>query len=258
VHSDWLHCTPQGTGEVCDWNNRITGLQTPFLIGEFQPWTELGANGGEITRKHFDIYNMYGWAATAWSYKTVAQTPQSGNGNTGWPWGLITNTTGFGNLNVSTASSAQIETWFRQFATQGLQTHSDIAFWMAYRPTVGANIEAEHFKSHRGTRIEPTTDVGGGFNSSYLDSTDFMTYPITIPQAGNYTLQYRVASPNGGVVILRRDGVDLVSTAVPVTGGFQNWQTVTASVFLQAGAQNLTVWVQTGGWNLNWWRLTPQ
>jgi endoglucanase len=258
VHSDWLHCTPQGTGEVCGWNSQITGLQTPFLIGEFQPWTELGANGGEITRKTFDIYNMYGWAATAWSYKTVAQTPQSGNGNSGWPWGLITNTTGFGNINVSTASAAQIESWFRQFATQGLQTHSDIAFWMAYRPAVNSNIEAEHFKTHRGTRIEPTTDAGGGFNSAYLDSTDFMTYPITIPQTGNYTLQYRVSSPNGGVAILGRDGVDLVSTAIPVTGGWQNWQTVTTSVFLQAGAQNLTVWVQTGGWNLNWWRLTPQ
>jgi hypothetical protein len=129
---------------------------------------------------------------------------------------------------------------------------------MAYRPTVGSNIEAEFFKSHRGTRMEPTTDVGGGFNSSYLDATDYMTYQVTIPQAGNYTLQYRVASPNGGVVILGKNGVDLVSTAIPVTGGWQNWQTVTTSVFLQAGTQEFTVWVQTGGWNLNWWKLTPQ
>jgi hypothetical protein len=71
-------------------------------------------------------------------------------------------------------------------------------------------------------------------------------------------LQYRVASPNGGVVILGKNGVDLVSTAIPVTGGWQNWQTVTTSVFLQAGTQEFTVWVQTGGWNLNWWKLTPQ
>lgn len=260
VHSDWLHCSPQGTGDVCAWNSQITNLSTPFLIGELQPWTELGRNGGEITRKTFDIYNMYGWAATAWSHKTVQQTPQGGSGNNGWPWGLITNTTGFGNINVSSASAAQIENWFRQFATQGLATHSDIAFWMAYRPTVGSNIEAEHFSSHRGTRIEVTTDSqGGDFNSSFLDATDFMVYQVTVPQTGVYNLQYRVASPNSsGIVILGRNGTDLATTAIPNTGGWQNWQTISTTVSLQAGTQPLTVWVQAGGWNLNWWRLTPQ
>jgi endoglucanase len=260
VHSDWLHCSPQGTGEVCDWNSQITNLQTPFLIGEMQPWTELGRNGGEITRKTFDIYNMYGWAATAWSYKTVQQTGHSGDGNNGWPWGLITNTSGFSNINVSTASAAQIESWFRQFATQSIVTHPDIAYWMAYQPAVGPTIEAEHFKTHRGTRIEVTTDPqGGDFNSSYLDATDFMTYQITVPQTGTYNLQYRVASPNtGGIVILGRDGVDLARTNIPNTGGYQSWQTISTTVNLQAGTQVLTVWVQSGGWNLNWWRLTPQ
>ena len=260
VHSDWLHCSPQGTGDVCDWNSRITGLQTPFLIGEMQPWTELGRNGGEITRKTFDVYSMYGWASTAWSYKTVQQSPQTGGGNTGWPWGLITNTSGFGNINVSTASATQIESYFRQFGTQGLATHSDIAYWMTYQPTVGNNIEAEHFKTHRGTRIEVTTDPqGGDFNSSYLDSTDFMTYQINIPQSGTYNLQYRVATPNsGGAVILGRNGVDLVQTSIPNTGGWQNWQTINTTVSLQAGTQSLTVWVQSGGWNLNWWKLTAQ
>lgn len=259
VHSDWLHCSPQGTGEVCAWAAGITNLQTPFLIGEFQPWTELARNGGEITRKTFDIYSMYGWASTAWSYKTTSQGGNTGDGNTGWGWGLVTNTTGYGNINVSTASAAQIESWFRQFATQGLSTHSDIAYWMGYQPTVGSNIEAEHFTSHRGTRIEVTSDpLGGDFNSSYLDSTDFMTYRINIPQTGTYRLEYRVASPTGGTVILGRDGVDLMSTTVPNTAGYQNWQTVSTTVSLQAGVQHLTVYVQAGGWNLNWWRLTPQ
>jgi aryl-phospho-beta-D-glucosidase BglC (GH1 family) len=258
VHSDWLHCSPQGTSEVCAWNASITNLQTPFLIGEFQPWTELSRNGGEITRKTFDIYSMYGWASTAWSYKTTSQSGNTGDGNTGWPWGIVTNTTGYGNINVSTASAAQIESWFRQFATQGLSTHSDIAYWMSYQPTVGSNIEAEHFTAHRGTRIEVTSDpLGGDFNSSHLDSTDYMTYRINMPQSGTYRLEYRVASPTGGTVILGRDGVDLATTTVPNTAGYQNWQTISTTVSLRAGTQFLTVYVQAGGWNLNWWRLTP-
>lgn len=154
-----------GTGEVCSWNTTIT--------------------------KTFDIYSMYGWASTAWSYKTTSQSGNNGDGNTGWPWGIVTNTTGYGDINVSTASAAQIESWFRQFATQGL--------W----------------------------------------------------------LEYRVASPTGGTVILGRDGVDLATTAVPNTAGYQNWQTVSTTVSLQAGTQFLTVYVQAGGWNFNWWRLTP-
>ncbi|MET0533363.1 MAG: carbohydrate-binding protein [Steroidobacter sp.] len=258
VHGDWLHCSPQGTGEVCGWNSTITGLQTPFLIGEFQPWTELGRNGGEITRKTYDIYSMYGWASTAWSYKTTTQTGNTGDGNSGWGWGLVTNTAGYGNINVSTASAAQIESWFRQFGTQGISTHSDIAFWMNYQPTVGSTIEAEHFTAHRGTRIEVTSDPqGGDFNSSYLDNTDYMTYRINVPQTGTYRLEYRVASPTGGTVILGRDGTDLAVTGVPNTGGYQNWQTISTTVSLQAGTQSLTVYVQAGGWNLNWWRLTP-
>jgi endoglucanase len=259
VHSDWLHCSPQRTGEVCDWQNRLNGLQTPFLVGEFQPWTALGANGGEITRKTFDIYNSMGWAATAWSYKTVSTTAHTGNGNNGWPWGLITNTSGFGTINVSTATAAQIESWFRGFATQSVVTHPDIAYWMAYQPRVGATIEAEHFKFHFGARIEATTDpIGGDFNASYLDTNDWMTYVITIPTTGWYNLQYRVASPGGGSVILGRDGTNLVTTPIPATGGWQTWQTVTSSVYLNAGTQSLTVWVAAGGWNLNWWMLTPQ
>jgi hypothetical protein len=105
-----------------------------------------------------------------------------------------------------------------------------------------------------------TTDPqGGDFNSSYLDSTDYMVYQITVPAAGTYNLQYRVAAPNsGGIVILGRDGTDLVRTNIPNTGGYQNWQTISTTVNLQAGTQSLTVWVQSGGWNLNWWKLTQQ
>lgn len=260
VHSEWLHCSPQGTGEVCAWRDKLNGLKTPFLVGEFQPWTALGRNAGEITRKTFDIYNMLGWAGTAWSYKTVSRGGHNGDGNGPWPWGLITNRTGFGTLNVSTASAAQIESWFRSFAGQALVTHPDIAYWMNYKPTVGSHIEAEHFSKHNGVRMEVTTDPSGGdFNVGWLDTGDSMTFPIEIPASGRYMLQYRVATPAaGGSVALARDNAELVATAIPATGGYQNWQTVTTAVNLNAGKQELTLRVKAGGWNLNWWSLTPQ
>jgi hypothetical protein len=45
---------------------------------------------------------------------------------------------------------------------------------------------------------------------------------------------------------------------VPNTGGWQNWQTVSITVNLQAGQQDLAIFVRKGGWNINWWQLTKQ
>ena len=261
VHSNWLHCSPTGTGETCDWNNRITSLDTPFFVGEFQPWTLLGAAGGQMLRKTYDIYNMYGWAATNWAYKTVSFGGSNGNPGS-WGWGMVTNSNNggtMGSINISTATVAQIENYFRSFASQALVRNAEITYWMNYRPTVGQRIEAEHFNAHAGVRMETTTDAGGGFNASHIDSNDWMTYPINIPSAGWYTVQYRVASPNStGQLVLSRNATDLVVNTVPNTGGWQNWTTISNSVYLEAGQQTLSIYVRNGGWNINWWSLTPQ
>ncbi|MGD8174923.1 cellulase family glycosylhydrolase [Marinimicrobium sp. ARAG 43.8] len=262
VHLDWLFCNSDSGGGTCDWDATINGRQVPFLIGEFQPWTELDANGGEITRKTYDIYNGLGWAATAWSYKTASPTAHNGDPNNGWPWGLITNTSGFNPINIDTASLPQIEAWFGQFATQSLSTHGDIAYWMDYQPTAGSGtIEGEHFRWHSGAAMEVTTDPqGGDFNAAYLDTGDWMVYRVNVPQAGNYRFEYRIASPNGGQVSASiHNGTPFSSTHIPATGGWQNWQTVSGpTVYLNSGEQDLSLYVSGGGWNLNFWRLVAQ
>lgn len=91
IHRDWLKCGQSGTGGVCDWNTRLTALNTPMLMGEFQPWQGAGASenglGGKIGRATYDIYASYGWASTSWSYKLV--TPEGGQGP--GKWGMVTN-----------------------------------------------------------------------------------------------------------------------------------------------------------------------
>lgn len=261
MHANWLHCNQDGTGESCTWRDKINGIQTPFLVGEFQPWTLLGSYGGQITRKTYDIYNMYGWAATNWAYKTTSNAGSNGNTDS-WGWGMVTNSSSGGtmsNIDVNSASSAQIESWFRSFATQPLVRNENIAYWMNWKPTVGSRVEAEMFNNHKGIRMETTTDTGGGFNAGSTDDTDWMSYPINIPTSGNYTLQVRVASPySGGQLVLSKNGADVGVVAVPNTGGWQNWQTVSITVNLQAGQQDLSVYVRKGGWNFNWWQLNAQ
>lgn len=87
VHRDWLTCGQNGTTGVCEWDEKIRQLDTPFLIGEMQPWAGLGELGGPVTRATFDRYNSLSWAATAWSYKVLSTNGGQGNGT----WGYVTN-----------------------------------------------------------------------------------------------------------------------------------------------------------------------
>lgn len=261
MHANWLHCNVNGTGESCDWNAKLTALNTPFLIGEFQPWTLTGSYGGQITRKTYDIYNMYGWAATNWAYKTVSYGGSNGD-TSSWGWGMVTNSSNggtFGALDVGSATNAAIENYFRNFATQPLVRNESIAYWMNWKAEAGQRIEAEMFSSHSGMRMETTTDAGGGFNVGNTDNNDWMTYPVNVPKTGWYNLQFRVASPyTGGQLVLSKNATDLAALTVPNTGGWQNWTTITGTAYLTAGQQDLSIFVRVGGWNINWWTLTPQ
>jgi len=262
VHADWLFCSAPTGSTTCEWAEQINIRQAPFLIGEFQPWTLLGQDAGEITRKTFDVYNAQGWAATAWAYKTTVTTAHSGNAESGWPWGLFTNTSGYGNINMSTASVNDIESWFSQFSTQTLAGHPDVNYWMNYQATAGnGTIEAEHFQQYSGVNIEVTSDpIGGDFNASYLDTADWMVYNVNVPSSGQYQLQYRVASPYGGTVSAsEHNGINFGDTQIPVTGGWQKWQTINGpTVYLSEGMHDLSLYVGEGGWNINWWQLVPQ
>ena len=258
MYADWLQCGTGDAREVCAWNTKLTALSTPFLVGEFQPWTLLGNYGAQMTRHTHDIFNMLGWGGTAWSYKTTSQAGWNGGG---WNWGMVTNSTAgaYGNLNVSTASAAAIEAYFRGFGTQALVKNEAMATWMNWKPTVGTRIEAEMFNNHVGMRVETTTDTGGGFNVGYTDNNDWMTYPINVPVSGAHTVQFRVASGfTGGQLVLSKNGADLALINVPNTGGFQAWTTVSATVQLTAGQQDLAIYSRVGGWNLNWWQLNKQ
>jgi len=128
-------------------------------------------------------------------------------------------------------------------------------------PTPTTNlIQAESYGSMNGVQLETTSDTGGGQNVAYIDQGDWMAYNnINFPVSGNYKLEYRVASPSGGTLSsdLNAGAVQLGNTAVPATGGWQNWTTVSRTVYINAGTYNFGVFAQTGGWNLNWIRITP-
>lgn len=129
-------------------------------------------------------------------------------------------------------------------------------------PPSSVFIQAESYGAMAGVQTEATTDSGGGLNVGYIDTGDWMAYyNVNFPTSGTYTVEYRVASLNGGGTLsadLNAGSIVLGSRSVPSTGGWQNWTTISQTVNVNAGTYNFGVFAQAGGWNLNWIRITKQ
>lgn len=140
VHRDWLQCASKGDGS-CEWNTRMTALNAPLFVGEFQPWADMDNElGGQITRASFDAYAKFGWAAAIWSYKMVSNNGGQGHGN----WGLVTNTAAakVPAVDFSTAPLAEIESLFKQFGSLPYEPHQEVMKWL------NSAVPPEPFKLH--------------------------------------------------------------------------------------------------------------
>jgi len=113
--------------------------------------------------------------------------------------------------------------------------------------------------------IEASADTGGGFNLGWVSAGEWLNYSVTVPAAGTYRVEVRVASPAaGGTFHLEVNGVNKTGPlSVPNTGGWQSWQTVLKTgVSLSAGPQIIRVVMDTNGsstnavGNFNWLRVT--
>jgi beta-glucanase (GH16 family) len=114
-------------------------------------------------------------------------------------------------------------------------------------------LEAENYAVQSGMQAEACSE--GGQDMGWIDANDWLVWNVNIPTAGTYTVQYRVASLNGGgVVQLENAGGSPVygSLSVPKTGAWQTWTTISHQVQLPAGQQQIAVKALAGGWNLNW------
>jgi beta-glucanase (GH16 family) len=110
------------------------------------------------------------------------------------------------------------------------------------------------YRPGEGVDLEPCSDAGGGYNAGWLNVGEWIEYTIHVPVAGDYTLDARVASQSaGGALHFTFNGVDKTGEmTVPVTGGWQNWTTITTMVSLTAGTQTLRVVVDSNGFNFNY------
>ena len=133
------------------------------------------------------------------------------------------------------------------------------AIYEAIMACVATNIpgtlQNENFCQMSGVQVETTSDAGAGKDVGYFDVGDWMAYRINVTKAGEYAVQYRVASNTTGASLRLETlggGTVYGTISVPNTGGWQSWQTITHNVQLPAGAINIAVATTTGGFNINW------
>jgi len=144
--------------------------------------------------------------------------------------------------------------------------------------SVPGTIEAEDFDTGYPGQGSQDSDIGnnggeyregdvdiessseGGFNVGWINSEEWLEYTIDVESAGEYLLEMRVASPQiGGPFRVEIDGVDATGTLLaPLTGGYQDWFTMSKEVALEAGPQVMRFTTEGGGgnFNLNWLRLS--
>jgi beta-glucosidase-like glycosyl hydrolase len=135
---------------------------------------------------------------------------------------------------------------------------------VAYNVT-SANGTANGYRSD-GIDLEATADTqdtsaaGGADDMGWTNAGQWFKYTVQVATAGSYTVSFRVASPYGitdALHIANAAGTNLTgAVAVPNTGGFETWTTVTASVTLPAGAQTLTVDQDSNGFNFHYLAFT--
>ena len=111
-----------------------------------------------------------------------------------------------------------------------------------------------------GVDIEPCSDFPtNGFDVGWIAAGEWTKYSVNISQGGSYNIDVRYASNQaGGKFVLRLDG-NIISSiiSVPVTGGWQNWQTMTLeNIQFPAGKHTLQTQFISGGFNLNYLLFT--
>lgn len=107
-----------------------------------------------------------------------------------------------------------------------------------------------------GTCSDPTTAAGTTcYNVGWVETGEWLAYDISVAQGGTFTLDLRVATPsNRKSLRVELDGqVLFAAVAIPNTGGYQKWTTVTTAPFeLSAGVHTVRIVANTTNWNFNY------
>ena len=217
---------------------------------------ETGENSDDWLKQNVDKLNAAGIGWAHWTYKRTSSDPNAALRRINPPYltdgvsamSAVLNNIKFANTVVNSGPLAAVD------PRRGTSTSCS-----GTNVAVPGTIQAESFCAQTGIQVETTTDTGGGQNVGYIDANDWMAYRISVPTAGTYTVSYRVASQSGGGGIRLEPfggGTAYGTIAVPSTGGWQTWTTISHNVTLPAGNIDIAIVATSAGFNINWFSIT--
>lgn len=125
---------------------------------------------------------------------------------------------------------------------------------IAYNDLTAGNA-GNAYRTTENVDIQAGTDGGVAiFNMGYAAPSEWMEYTVNVTTAGTYSFEARVASIFAGKSFhIEMDGVNVTGTiAVPNTGGWQTWATVTVpNINLTAGQKIMRIVLDTDNLNID-------
>ncbi len=222
----------------------LTGAVAVPNTGGYETWTTVDAS---ITLPAGQQTLTVNQDSNGWNFHYMTFTLNSGGGGGG-----SSGDQPFGGTPAAVPGTVQVA----NYDTGG----SGVAYKVA-----ATNGTANSYRSD-GVDLESTADTadtsaaGGAYDMGWTTPGQWFNYTVEVATAGVYTVTFRVASPYGvtdALHIANSSGANLTgAVAVPNTGGYQTWATVTASITLPAGQQTLTVDQDSNGWNFHYLAFT--
>ena len=147
------------------------------------------------------------------------------------------------------------------FANNRGQTANIVGTTDPVRDVLDGKVEAETYVFASGVQREQSTLASDGWNVGWIDTNDYLEYTLTVLEAGNYTINYQVAAESvaGEIKLYGKSALPLTTTSLPITGGWQIWQSVTSDVFyLSEGIYTFRIRASIGGFNLDYFEFNKK
>ncbi len=120
--------------------------------------------------------------------------------------------------------------------------------------------QAESYSTMSGVTTKATSDTGGGSTVSSIETGDWIAFQnVSVPRATRYLVEYRIATPNSNATIsldVNQGATPLGNLTLPNTGSYTSYRTVSREIDVPAGTHQFGLYAATGGFDLNWWKLT--
>ncbi|GAX26198.1 hypothetical protein FisN_16Lh015 [Fistulifera solaris] len=151
----------------------------------------------------------------------------------------------------------------RRRRTQSSPQHTRQLQWGSQHPAFTSLISAADYATASFVQTPSTATVAvsseGTKSVMNLQQNDWLRYVVGIPEDGLYQLSLRISSATegGSVRVVSVDTRAVLATFSNLPSTADAWTTVSTNLTLPVGLHTIELFVDQGGWSLQWMNLLP-